>query len=123
MINFWLLVLLALEWGRREQHIYRNGYKDTTLHVFNKSISVNYHFSLVFSWAAICYAFGYWYMLPAFMVIEDWSYFRFHPTDTLGPEDWVNFGFGGLMLAPDVWLPNVYIVGLGTTAALYLFFH
>lgn len=120
MTNFILLVASALVWGFTEQHIYRNGYRDKTYHLWGK-LSVRYHLTIICQWAILCYALGYWWMLPAYMVIEDWAYFRFHPTDTLDENDWVNFGLGGIRVL-GAWLPAVYAIGLLLSFSIYHFF-
>jgi hypothetical protein len=120
MTNFILLVASAVVWGFQEQHIYRNGYRDTTYHLFGK-VSLRYHLPMVTIWGILCTVSGYWWMLPAYMVIEDWSYFRFHPTDSLDPKDWVNFGLGGFRLFGGAWIPTVYLIGFALSAAAYHF--
>ena len=116
-LHLHILILLAILWGHREQHIYRNGYADKTYHLFGK-LSVRYHFNLWASWLLICYGLGYWYLTPLFAMIEDMAYFAFHPADWLGPEDWINMGLGGFRCFGK-WVPSVYIIAVLSTCLLY----
>ena len=116
-LHLHILILLAILWGHREQHIYRHGYKDTTYHLFGK-LSVRYHFNLWISWSLICYALGYWYLTPLFAMIEDMAYFAFHPDDTLDSGDWINMGMGGVNILGK-WIPFVYVIAVLSTYLLY----
>lgn len=116
---FWLLVATGVLWGFMEQHVFRNGFRDMTYHLFGK-ISLRYHGTLWALWAIICYQAGYWWFTPAFAVIEDISYFAFHAEDTLDEYDWINFGLGGVRLFR-WWIPFVYGIAGALTLLLAMF--
>jgi len=54
-------------------------------------------------------------------LIQDWTYFVFHPTDTLDPQDWTNWIPGlGFFIGP-YWIPLWYVVMGLITLATYLY--
>lgn len=109
-LNLYVLAAVAVLYGYIEQHIYSQGYRDYTYHLFGK-LSLRYHVPMLAMWACICQLAGHLWFFPAFAVIEDLSYFAFDPTDALDKDDWVNFGLGGLGLFGR-WVPTVHLVGI-----------
>jgi len=65
-------------------------------------------FFMAFGW-------GYYFLLksltfmPMAILIEDLSYFYFHPKDGLSEDDWINWKFGGFSIFGK-WIPTVYLV-------------
>lgn len=109
--------MIALSQGAVEQAVYRFGFSMPT-DVLGKFI-FRYHAPLFLSWILVCVGLGLWWFFPAFCVIQDWSWYRFHPDKTLGPDSWSNFGLGGFRIFGE-WIPNSYILGTVISLVFYI---
>ena len=118
-MNLFLLFVCAVLYGYIEQLVYRNGFMPPEHTLFGK-FSLKYHVPMVVFWFAICYGLGYWWAIGLFAMLEDFSYFFFHPGDTLDREDWVSMGWGGFHIG-DQFIPYTYLVLIGLSAILVLF--
>src|SRR3990167_8822449 len=87
------LFLLAVLFGYLEQYIYRSGFANKGTLLFGW-LTPEYHLPLGIIWFSLCYLAGNWWFFPVFCVVQDASWFAFHP-DTLDRDDWVTAGFGG----------------------------
>ena len=119
-MNIPLLVLIAVLFGYIEQYTYRNGFATGGPRLFNW-LSIPYHVPLGALWLSTCILAGAWWFFPAFCVVQDWAWFRFHPHDTLDPGDWVNAKLGGFYVFR-AWIPYTYLIGVGLSIGLYYFF-
>ncbi len=68
-----------------------------------------YHIGLLAMFATVVYP--YLHHILLMWVIQDRFFFAFKKGDTLGPEDWVNWGFGGFYVLGQ-WIPNLYWISL-----------
>ena len=107
-----LLTTFAIQQGLIEQTVYRSGFI-TRANLF-KWFTAGYHIPLFLGWLLICTVLGLWWFFPAFCVIEDWAWYRFHPHKRLGPNSWSNFGLGGFRLFGE-WIPVSYLIGILTS--------
>lgn len=110
------LILLAMWSGYMEQIVYRGGY-----HGFGKKVLMfhrNYHLPLFAGWLYLCWIHGAVWFIGIFIVIEDWSWFMFHPRDELDPGDWVSKPLGGFWVK-QAWIPFAYLVWGVTSGILY----
>ena len=116
MIKYLVLAAIAIMYGYIEQNIYRHGNRDNGPHIWK--INPRYHLPLVGIWLGTCYLAGAWWAIGIFCVIEDLSYFAFHPDDTLDEKDWVTFSMGGIRLGK-FFIPTTYFIGIGLSVGLY----
>ena len=117
-MNYIILAAIAILYGFLEQWIKRNGFSDKGYHIFGK-ISANYHIPMLAMWFLTCHLAGAWWTIGIFAVLEDWSYFRFHPSDELDSLDWVTFGMGGIGWPGKFFIPTTYFLGIGLSVGLY----
>ena len=84
-----------------------------------------YHLPLLASWFIVCYlSHTSWFFFFG-ATIQDWSYWRFHPTARLGETSAVNAKLGGFYVYGDKdsrnnwWLPNIYIIAISLSILSY----
>ena len=104
-MDFILLMLWSVQYGLIEQWIYRQGFK-TRKEKILKYFSV-YHLmmlGLFLVTIGIAGFVGNIKYFPIMILVEDLSYFFFHPGQELKEESWVNFGLGGFRIMGK-WIP------------------
>lgn len=97
-------LLFAVIYGWMEQYLFRQGV------VLDKSILNQfswYHLGLGALFIIVCLP-GI-QLLPLMVLLEDITFFLFHPTASLNPDSWVNWIFGGFYLFGE-WIPGVYLI-------------
>ena len=85
----------------------------------------SYHFPLLASWFLVCFLAGATWFFPIGATIQDWGYWRFHPTARLGEDSSVNSKLGGGYVYGNKesrnnwWLPRIYITAFLLSGAAY----
>ncbi len=117
MVNLILLMCCAVMYGYIEQLAYRNGFYPPEHSILNK-FSLKYHVPMVVFWLLMCYGFGYWWAIGLFAMVEDASYFAFHPTDDLDRKDWVTMNLGGVTVFGQ-FIPYTYVLLFAASVGLF----
>ncbi len=90
-----------------------------------------YHLCMLFMFVFYNLLVGEWFninwmhafaFMPLTVLVQDYSYFLFHPTDNLDENDWVNWHFGGFKLDRH-WVPTIYVILFFGGAVLLTLFH
>lgn len=125
-----VLTAFALFEGYREQLMIRSGARwwerrlADGVTVRRKEIlgllTVAYHIPMGCFWLGLCYVVGLWQFFPAFCVIQDWAYFRFHPYDTADENDWLHNWLGGVYLKGENGSRNPVFVAFAYVAGIVL---
>ena len=137
MNDILVLVVFALFEGYREQLMKRSGARWWERTIFDgvgfpivvqrtrvfTIFTVAYHVPLAIFWTALCWKLNNIEFVPAFALVEDWAFFRFHPDDKIDETDWAHKHFGGktiTMAGESLFLPYLYGWLALASAALYL---
>ena len=118
-MDFILLMLWSIQYGLLEQWIKRQGFRTRSKKIL-KYFSI-YHLMLLglfFMTIGIAGFKGNIKYLPLMILVEDISYFSFHPDQTLEEDSWVNFGLGGFRIIGK-WIPWTYIILVGLFVLIY----
>ena len=118
-MDFILLMLWSIQYGLLEQWIKRQGFRTRSKKIL-KYFSI-YHlmmFGLFLMTIGIAGFKGNIKCLPLMILVEDISYFTFHPNQILEEDSWVNFGLGGFRIIGK-WIPWTYIILVGLFALIY----
>lgn len=113
------LVLAAVLSGWIEYVVYRDGFRSTGRRWPAGLFTLSYHWPLIGLWLLICLLAGHPWFIGLYGMIQDASWFAFHPRERLGPEDWVNYHFSGWRIG-QFWLPRTYLFLVLLSAILFV---
>jgi len=117
IINLFTTIAVAIIYGQVEKHIYNSGYVDTSEHLGN-TFSYYYHLPMLVVLLLIMWRLNILWFTPAFMLIEDISFFTKNKKKKLDETSWINFKMGGVRVL-NQWIPFTYFVLLIASAILY----
>mgnify|MGYP006278282533 CR=1 FL=1 len=115
-VQYLLAILFAVTFGLVEQYIFRMGF--TPRKNFLRYFDRIYHPGILVLLILVVYPFLQ--LLPLLVVIEDISFFLFHPEARLRRSSWINLNLGGFSLFGQ-WIPTVYLLLIGGYALLEVF--
>lgn len=103
------LALAAWLSGWIEHVVMRDGFRSTGRRIPTGLFTLSYHWPIIALWLLICLLAGHGWFIGLYAVIQDVTWFAANPRETLGPEDWVNYRFGGTRIGR-AWLPTTYLL-------------
>jgi len=114
--NYFISVIGAIALGWVEQFLLGQGALTGKKWILGHFAT--YHIILLVVFIALAYPF--WQLVPLLILIEDISFFTFRVKDDLGPDNWVNWIFGGFYIGSR-WVPFTYIILLALFIVLEFF--
>ena len=111
--NYIFSILGAIALGWIEQHLLGQGAVTGKKWILGQFAT--YHLILVVVFIALAYP--YWQLIPLLILVEDIAFFTFRLKDDLGPENWVNWIFGGFYIGKQ-WIPTTYLILIAIYALL-----
>lgn|GEM_PF-2662514 len=98
------VILFTVIYGWTEQYLFRHGVV-LDQNLFNHFSW--YHAGVGLLFFVVCYPAVQ--LLPLMALLEDINFFFWHPTASLNPDSWVNWGLGGFHLF-SIWIPTIYLI-------------